>query len=168
MSTDDAPDGALQIAQAFARFGPAYFKWVKSQFAACGISFARMKLLGALHHGGPRIMSELSEELGVTARNVTALVDALETEGLVRRVPHATDRRATVIELTKTGASHGCQMAGGTHFEAIAALFRDLTADEQNQLLQIVTKLQGLLAQRGFTGGWGGPGTPVLGPPDAE
>src|SRR4051812_10246420 len=91
------PDDPLSLARAFAGFGPAYFKWVQRCFADSGVSFARMKLLGALHASGPKIMSDLSEELGVTARNVTALVDALEEEKLVRRVPHATDRRATVI-----------------------------------------------------------------------
>jgi DNA-binding MarR family transcriptional regulator len=104
-----------------------------------------MKLLGALHGGGPKIMSELGEELGVTARNVTALVDGLEGEGLVRRVPHATDRRATVIELTPAGAGYGRQMAAGGLLEAIAELFRGLTPDERRQLLGLVGKLHALL-----------------------
>ncbi len=155
--TAPSPDGALRLAHAFANFGPAYFKWVQSQFAACGVSFARMRLLAVLHKLGPQIMSSLSDELGVTARNVTALVDALEGDGLVRRVPHATDRRATVVELTEAGARHGCMMADGSHLEMIAALFRDLTEEEQGQMLSIVTKLQGLLARRGFTNGPGGP-----------
>jgi DNA-binding MarR family transcriptional regulator len=155
MSSDpDQPtDNASLIARAFAGFGPAYFKWVQSRFAKGGVSFARMRLLGALHKMGPQIMSGLSDELGVTARNVTALVDGLEAEGLVRRIPHTTDRRATVIELTAEGADFGCQMAAGGHLEAIAELFRDLTPMEQRQLLKIVTKLQGLLSQRGFGGG---------------
>lgn len=156
MSSDPVqpPDLASQIARAFAGFGPAYFKWVQSRFAKDGVSFARMRLLGALHKMGPQIMSGLSDELGVTARNVTALVDALEEEGLVRRVPHITDRRATVVELTPNGAEFGCRMAAGGHLEAIAELFRDLTPSEQRQLLRIVTKLQGLLSQRGFGGGF--------------
>lgn len=151
-------DGARALASAFAAFGPAYYKWLHSCFARSGVSFARMKLLGVLHSGGAKIMSELGDELGVTARNVTALVDGLESEGLVRRVPHATDRRATVIELTPVGAEHGREMASGTQMEAIADLFRGLSADEQRQLLGLVGKLQGLLAERGF--GAGGPCVP--------
>ncbi|MBN9122862.1 MAG: MarR family transcriptional regulator [Planctomycetes bacterium] len=155
MSTGTSPpdDDALALARAFAGFGPAYLKWIQACFAESGVSFARMKLLGALHSSGPRIMSELSEQLGVTARNVTALVDALEAEGLVRRVPHATDRRATVIELTAAGAQYGRQMASGGHMSAIAELFRGLTATEQQQLLAVIAKLRGLLAARGFEGG---------------
>lgn len=152
-SVDSSGDEALEIARAFAVFGPAYFKWMKSCFAESGVSFARMKLLGVLHRAGPKIMSELSEELGVTARNVTALVDALEAEGLVRRVPHATDRRATVIELTSTGTRHGRQMTSGRHMDAIAELFRVLSQTEQQQLLELLEKLKCLLAERGFAGG---------------
>ena len=153
MSTGTSPpDEALSLARAFAGFGPAYFKWVQKCVAESGVSFARMKLLGVLHCSGPKIMSELSEELGVTARNVTALVDALEDEGLVRRVPHPTDRRATVVELTPAGAEFGCQMAAGSHLDAIAELFRELTPTERQQLIRLITKLQGLLARRGFGG----------------
>jgi DNA-binding MarR family transcriptional regulator len=111
-----------------------------------------MKLLGALHHGS-KIMSELGDELGVTARNITTLVDALEEDQLVRRVPHATDRRATVIELTAAGAKYASQMATGAPLEAIAELFRGLTPDERKQLLGLVTKLHGLLIERGISGG---------------
>ncbi len=149
----------MVLVRAFAGFGQSYFKWVKECFKKNGVSFARMKLLGVLHGSGPKIMSELSEDLGVTARNVTALVDALEVEGLVRRVPHATDRRATVIELTAAGTKHGSQMATGAPLEAIGELFRGLTADERKRLLEITTKLQGLLAERGI--GYGSPCEPA-------
>jgi DNA-binding MarR family transcriptional regulator len=160
----DAQDESLALAKAMAGFGAVYFKWVKECFAANGVSFARMKLLGTLHGVGSKIMSELSEELGVTPRNVTALVDALEGEGLVRRVPHATDRRATVIELTTAGAEYGRQMATGVPMEAIAELFRGLSSDERKQLLALVTKLHGLLAERGL----GGSGPCATSGPPAE
>jgi DNA-binding MarR family transcriptional regulator len=155
MSSDDSlpPDNATLLARAFAMLNPAYFKWVKSCFDREGVSFARMKLLGALHRMGPQIMSGLSDELGVTARNVTTLVDALEKEGLVRRVAHETDRRATIVELTQEGAEFGCRMASGRLMQTIGEIFRDLTQSEQRQLLQIARKLHGSLEERGFTRG---------------
>ena|SRR5579872_4210680 len=163
MSSDQSPqpDNATLLARAFAGLSPAYFKWVQSRFTQEGVSFPRMKLLGALHRMGPQIMSGLSDELGVTPRNVTALVDALEKEGLVRRVPHETDRRATVVELTEEGAEFGCRMASGRLMESIGELFRDLTQTEQRQLLHIATKLQASLAARGF-------GTGCLGDADKK
>ena len=57
-------------------------------------------MLGALHFSeGPVIMRNPGEELGVTPRNVTKLVDELEAEDLVRRLPHPSDQRATLVEL---------------------------------------------------------------------
>ena len=41
------------------------------------------------------------------------------------------------------------------HLDKVAELFRGLSADEQNQLHQLVTKLEGLLAARGFGPGGG-------------
>jgi DNA-binding MarR family transcriptional regulator len=41
--------------------------------------------------------------LEVTPRNITGLVDGLEGAGLVRRVPHPSDRRAALVELTVAG-----------------------------------------------------------------
>ncbi len=109
---------ALRLVDEFAAFGPCYLKWVRSKLGDCGVSYARMRLLGTLHCKGPQIMSDISEDLGVTRRNVTALVDALEEEGLVRRMPHPTDRRATIIELTglgmeRTESTYNGYRAGG-------------------------------------------------------
>ena len=61
-------DLSLRLVDEFAAFGPAYLKWVRSRMREPGVSYARMRLLGALHCGGPKIMSGISDELGVTRR----------------------------------------------------------------------------------------------------
>ena len=96
-------------------------------------------------------MSGLSGELGVTPRNVTALVDALEEDGLVRRKPHPTDRRATVIEMTGKGEST-CESTLVGHSEAVAELFDDLAEEEKQELLGTLGKLRGALRRRGISG----------------
>src|SRR5580692_7053086 len=120
MSTPSNPDPADQLAQMFPAFDRAFSRWAESLLESSGVSTSRMRLLGALHCKGPQIMCGLSDELGVTARNVTTLV-----EGLVRRLPHATDRRATVIELTPQGFEMADKLLGPFH-EQITGLFRDL------------------------------------------
>jgi DNA-binding MarR family transcriptional regulator len=152
MSTVSAPeeDLAKQVVMAFAGFGPNYLGWVQSRAQACGVSFARMKLLGVLHRQGPMIMSSLSSALGVTPRNVTTLVDGLEKEGLVRRKPHPTDRRATLVEMTASGEKPGCVMGTEMHLEAVAELFAELPPADQTELIRILTLLRQGLARRGF------------------
>ena len=98
---------ARRLVEVFDTTGAAYVKWVHSRQLESGVSYARLRLLGVLHVQGPQIMSGLREDLGVSARYVTSLVNGLERDGLVRRVPHPTDRRATVIEATAKGATSG-------------------------------------------------------------
>lgn len=143
-----AEAASLRLVEAFSGFGPEYLKWVRSRLRDSGITPARMRLLGALHFGGPQIMSSLSEELCVTRRNVTALVDALEEEGLVRRASHPTDRRATIIELTREGA----EKAESTHEvyrQLVSELFETLSDEDQDELLRVMKLLREELRSRG-------------------
>ena len=143
-------ESSLRLVDEFAAFGPLYLKWVRSRLQDGGMTYARMRLLGALHCKGPQIMSSISEELGVTRRNVTALVDALEEEGLVRRQPHPTDRRATVIELTEEGERTAGAMYD-EHREAVAELFGGLSEDDQRDLIRVLRRLRDALRREGFS-----------------
>ena len=95
-------------------------------------------------------MSGISEELGVTRRNVTALVDALEEEGLVRRQPHPTDRRATIIELTEEGERTAGAMYD-EHREAVAELFAGLSEEDRRDLIRVLGRLRDALRREGFS-----------------
>src|SRR5579883_2211404 len=99
---------AQRLLGVFHAFERSFARWTQSMIEAEGPSPARMRLLGALNCKGPTIMCGLRDELGVSARQVTNLVDALEAEGLVKRAPHATDRRATLVELTPKGSALAC------------------------------------------------------------
>lgn len=144
-----AGERALRLVDEFAAFGPSYMKWVKSRLQEGGLTYARMRLLGALHCGGPQIMTSISDELGVTRRNVTALVDALEEEGLVRRKPHPTDRRATVIELTGEGAET-MEQRFDEHPAEVARLFEVLSDKDQRELIRLLGLLRETLRSEGF------------------
>jgi len=141
----------LRLVDEFAVFGPLYLKWVRSRLQDRGMTYARMRLLGTLHCNGPQIMSSISDELGVTRRNVTALVDALEKEGLVRRKPHPTDRRATVIEMTKDGELT-MDKAYDEHRLAIAELFADLDEGDREELARMLGGLRETLRGEGICG----------------
>jgi DNA-binding MarR family transcriptional regulator len=144
VSSGSVEDLSLRLVDEFAAFGPAYMKWVRSRMREPGVSYARMRLLGALHCGGPKIMSGISDELGVTRRNITALVDALEEEGLVRRRPHPTDRRATVIELTGEGA-RTMDTLYDEHRRSVAELFAELSDEDRRELVRLLGLLRGRL-----------------------
>lgn len=115
------------------------------------MTYARMRLLGALHCNGPQIMSSISDELGVTRRNITALVDALEDEDLVRRMPHPTDRRATVIEMTERG-ERTMDCVYDEHRAAVAELFESLDEEDRTELTRMLGVLRETLRREGICG----------------
>jgi len=115
------------------------------------MTYARVRLLGALHCEGPQIMSSISDGLGVTRRNITALVDALEEEGLVRRKPHPTDRRATVIEMTDKGEL-AMDRIYDEHRAAVAELFADLNEEDREDLMRMLGVLREALRREGICG----------------
>jgi DNA-binding MarR family transcriptional regulator len=69
---------------------------------AVGLSFARTRAVRRVADK-PTSMGELAAMLGIDRPNATVLVDDLEAQGLVRRRPHATDRRAKMVEATRKG-----------------------------------------------------------------
>jgi DNA-binding MarR family transcriptional regulator len=69
---------------------------------ATGISFGRTRAIRRLVRQ-PLSMRELADALGIDPPNATVVVDDLESQGLVRRRPHPTDRRAKLVEATRKG-----------------------------------------------------------------
>jgi len=68
-----------------------------------GLTVSRATLLWTLRQRGPCTQRVLAEDLGVSARTVTGLVDGLVATGFVVREPHPTDRRATLVTFTERG-----------------------------------------------------------------
>lgn len=70
-----------------------------------GLTFARYELLTLLSFSrtGALPMAKASARLQVHPTSVTNAVDRLEAAKLVKRVPHPSDRRATLIEITDEG-----------------------------------------------------------------
>jgi|SRR6266545_400152 len=111
--------------------------------AARGLTQARATLMAQLHRAGPSNQRKLAEALRVTPRNITGLVDALESAGLVARAPHPNDRRATLVSLTDAGARAAKALADDQH-----ALARFLFAgDSDRDLARLAEALDRVLAR---------------------
>jgi len=134
-TAEAAAPSAAELAQAIASFTSTFERWARSLVAADAPSYPRLKLLYALHCDGPQRMADLAATLEVTPRSVTALVDGLEREALVRRQPHPTDRRATMIELTDEARQ--AVERSMEHQVAIASLFADLSEADRRTLLRL-------------------------------
>ncbi|HEX4225430.1 MAG TPA: MarR family transcriptional regulator [Pseudonocardiaceae bacterium] len=70
-----------------------------------GLTFARYEALVLLYFSrkGSLPMRVMGQRLQLHPTSVTNIVDRLEADGLVKRIPHPTDRRTTLVEITEQG-----------------------------------------------------------------
>jgi DNA-binding MarR family transcriptional regulator len=136
----------FELADAFADFLPRFKRWIEQLLPPGGPTAVRVRLLGMVHCEGPQKMSDLATALGITARRVTALADALEEEGLVARGPDPRDRRVTWITLTETGVATVDRLYEA-HRNAVAALFDELTPERKAALIESVRELSQRLSR---------------------
>lgn len=73
-------------------------------FAGTPLTDSRVAVLWIVQTVGPSTQQAIAEALRMSARNVSALVDALESHGYVLRAPHPKDRRAVIVTLTPAAA----------------------------------------------------------------
>ena len=106
---------------------------MNSSLPAYGLTPARTHLLWELFQRGPCTQRVLADALGVSARNVTGLIDGVEQSGHATREPHPEDRRATLVTLTGRGTETMTQMQQGQE-EFARLLFADLPDRQQTQL----------------------------------
>jgi DNA-binding MarR family transcriptional regulator len=78
---------------------------VRVQDAATGLAPARLSALSVLVFGGAMSLNELAKAEQVRPPTMSRIVDALESEGLVRRTVNQHDRRAVVLEATEKGTA---------------------------------------------------------------
>lgn len=73
--------------------------------APLDLTFARYEVLVLLTFSrrGALPLGRIGQRLQVHAASVTNAIDRLEADGLVRRLPHPTDGRAVLAELTDAG-----------------------------------------------------------------
>ncbi len=107
-----------------------------------GITFPRYEALMLLSftQAGALPLGKIGERLQVHRTSVTNIIDKLEADGLVQRVPHAEDRRATLAQIT----ARGREVAAAATEVLNAELFGvgGLASDDQEQLTELLGALR--------------------------
>jgi len=106
-----------------------------------GLSEGRLGVLFRLYRRGACPLGDLAGDLDTTPRNVTGLVDHLERDGLVERVPDPADRRSVRARLTEAGKTQieAIWKEGLEHqFDVVQGLSRDDLAQLRHLCLLLV------------------------------
>ncbi|GGK56025.1 MarR family winged helix-turn-helix transcriptional regulator [Nocardia camponoti] len=100
----DVADG-MAVVTSLVRAQQIVMARVDAALKSSGLTFSRYELLRLLSFtkSGALPMAKASARLQVHPTSVTNTVDRLAASGLVTRVPHPTDRRTTLIEITGEG-----------------------------------------------------------------
>jgi DNA-binding MarR family transcriptional regulator len=96
---------AMAAATSITRAHQIVLRRVDDALAPHGLTFSRYEALAllAFTRAGELPMGKIGERLQVHPTSVTNTIDRLETDGLVVRLPHPTDRRTTLARLTPAG-----------------------------------------------------------------
>jgi DNA-binding MarR family transcriptional regulator len=104
-----------------------------------GLSVAKLGVLRQLAKG-PLPLGALAQRQSCVRSNITQLIDRMEAEGLVRRLPDQDDRRVTLAEITAAGQT---RLAAGVvaQAEAERALLSDLSSAEAETLARLLARV---------------------------
>ena len=118
----DAVD-AMTAATSITRAHQILLKRIDTALEPFGLVFSRFEALALLSftRTGALPLARIGERLQVHPTSVTNTIDRLEADGLVARVPHPTDRRATLAEITPAGRSLVTDAAKALAAKALAA-----------------------------------------------
>lgn len=70
-----------------------------------GLNVRQRLVIQSLGLDGGRPIAAIGQQLGLTPSTMTGLVDRLERQGFLRREAHPSDRRISVLRLTRKGES---------------------------------------------------------------
>jgi DNA-binding MarR family transcriptional regulator len=133
--------GSAVEALAAVRVAGKYLHLVQQRWAdKHGLSEGRMGVLFRLHRCGDTALGDLAEALESTPRNITGLVDHLERDGLVERVPDSEDRRSVRARLTEAGRAR-IESMWGAGLENQAELVQGMSEEDLAQLRHLCLAL---------------------------
>jgi DNA-binding MarR family transcriptional regulator len=126
-------------------------KWMHEEtLEQLGLTYSDWHVLTALRWAGKpyrRKAGELARRAELTSGSMTSRLDALEKEGLVRRLRDPDDRRSVLVELTEKGRQTH-EQGMGIQADKEALLAAALTAGEKEQLNSLLRRVMITLEDR--------------------
>ncbi len=129
------------------RAGTDCLEFSHEYLSAHGVSSGRFTVLMLLLQGqacGEKAEvvtpAELADMAGCTRATMTGLIDTLERDSLVKRVPDSKDRRMMTVSLTAKGTTLLTKMLPG-HFKRLARLMACLSESERKTLVRLLGKV---------------------------
>jgi MarR family transcriptional regulator, organic hydroperoxide resistance regulator len=114
--------------------------------ADLGVGLATAQTLEAVATLDNCRVDDVARRLSITVGGASKTVDRLEQDGLVVRRPHPSDRRSSVIELTRSGARTHTKAQRLIAAELDARIGGVLSDRAFDQLHRVIAKLRAAMA----------------------
>ena len=130
----------MDAVSAFLRAFKARTRTILTEVSSSESTPSRAMVVIVLRKHGLMPMGSVAMYVGLPKSNVTAIVDDLEAEGLLRRMRDADDRRVTNVELTAKGKAL-CAREYDAYERAVAAVFDTLDPSERGPMLSALERM---------------------------
>lgn len=136
------PSGPMAAVTSVMRVQQILLSAVDAALRPHGLTFARYEALVLLYFSRRRSlpMRVMGERLQLHPTSVTNIVDRLQADGLVRRVPHPTDRRATLVEITEEGLNRMADATKAVNDDDFG--LRGLDAAQARELTELLGRVR--------------------------
>ena len=141
-------DLALSLWVKLARASSTFSRLTNLDIQRYGLTQPQFSVIEALGHLGPMKMGSFCSKMLTSGGNITVVIDNLEKEGLVERIPFPKDRRATTVRLTSKGEKLFNDIFS-KHAQFVTKVASVLDEEEQIQLSALLKKL-GMALQEKF------------------
>jgi DNA-binding MarR family transcriptional regulator len=108
--------------------------------SATGLAGRELDLVAILTASGPTSVKRLVAELQLPRSTMTAIIDRLESRGLVLRHPNTSDRRSVILEATPSAADALLRYRKGV-LTLVDQIRRALTKDETSAFTRSIEKI---------------------------
>jgi DNA-binding MarR family transcriptional regulator len=105
------------------------------------ISHSQLFVIMRLANQGAACLSEISQDLKVSAPTATGLIDRLEKTGFVQRTPDKEDRRSVVVDLTPEGKKLAQKLRAGI-IKRWMEILSKLSREDAEKYLEILKKIR--------------------------
>jgi len=121
------------------------FRAMRSSRSEKRPAFSKLSVLGCLYRDGKTTATALAAYLRIQPQSLTRVIAGLEKEKLIKREQNGTDRRESLLEITKAGARLLEEEIHDQRLELAHTIAKELTPAEQ-EFIRIAANLLDRLA----------------------
>lgn len=144
-STSQAETATSDVA-ARLRLAVARLQRIVRQQAMGGLNLAEGSCLAIIDRHGPLSLSDVASRENLSAPTITKIVTRLEGQGLIDRLADPTDRRVSLVAVSKKGAAL-LERVRSSRTAYLHRKLRELTYEDLSRLLAALPVLEALATE---------------------